>query len=95
MQKKNEFNWPSPEGKELTKAFLKAKTTKEMENLLRDLCTMTELQAMTERWQAAKMIKEGIPYRTICEKTGISTATITRVAHWIKHGEGGYQKTLG
>ena len=45
---------------------------------------------MTERWQAARMIKRGIPYRQIARETGISTATITRVAAWLKDGENGY-----
>ncbi|HSR49688.1 MAG TPA: YerC/YecD family TrpR-related protein [Acidobacteriota bacterium] len=60
----------------------------------RDLCTLTELQAMAERWQVARLVDEGIPYRRISELTGASTATITRVAHWVKHGEGGYRAML-
>lgn len=94
MQKKKVFSWPSLEGKRLVKTLLKAKNITEMENLLRDICTITELQALTERLQAAEMIRKGIPYRKISEETGISTATITRVAHWIKHGEGGYTELL-
>lgn len=57
----------------------------------RDLCTMGELSAMAERWQVAQMVSREIPYREIHRLTGVSTATITRIAHWLRHGEGGYQ----
>jgi TrpR-related protein YerC/YecD len=60
----------------------------------RDLCTAYELEAMAERWQVAQMIDEGIPYRKISSETGASTATITRIAHWLKRGEGGYRLML-
>ena len=82
------------ESKELFKAIAALKTEEECKKFFRDLCTLSELQAMTERWQVAKQIQEGIPYRDICKKTGSSTATITRVAHWLHHGMGGYQFML-
>ncbi|MBU2524945.1 helix-turn-helix domain-containing protein, partial [Patescibacteria group bacterium] len=47
-----------------------------------------------ERFKVVKMVDEGIPYREICKKVGSSTATITRVAHWLHHGEGGYKLVL-
>jgi uncharacterized protein YerC len=40
------------------------------------------------------MVSEDIPYREISERTGASTATITRIAHWLKYGEGGYRFML-
>lgn len=79
---------------ELYGAILKLKTKDECKKFFRDLCTLSELQAMSERFQVAKLIEKNIPYRTICEKTGSSTATITRVAHWLHHGEGGYKLAL-
>jgi TrpR-related protein YerC/YecD len=57
----------------------------------RDLCTISELEAMAERWEVAKLIEDGMPYRRISEVTGASTTTITRIAHWLKYGEGGYK----
>ena len=60
----------------------------------RDLCTISELEAMAERWEVAKLIEEGMPYRRISEVTGASTTTITRIAHWLKYGEGGYRRML-
>lgn len=94
MKKSKEFKWPSKESKNLTKAFLSLKSEKEVESFLRDVCTISELQAMTERYEVAQLLKEGIAYRKIAEKTGVSTTTITRVAHWMKYGKGGYEVAL-
>ena len=94
MRKTKEFKWPCKEGKKLIKVFLKLKTEQDMEKFLRDICTISELQAMTERWQAARLIEQNVPYRKIANDTGLSTATITRVAYWMKYGKGGYQKVL-
>ncbi|MCH8819099.1 MAG: hypothetical protein IIB03_02125 [Acidobacteria bacterium] len=63
----------------------------ECARFFRDLCTLNELKAMAERWRVARMVSEDIPYRLISEQTGSSTATITRIAHWVNHGEGGYR----
>lgn len=60
----------------------------------RDLCTLGELEALAERWSVAQMIDEGAPYRKISQLTGASTATVTRIAHWLRHGEGGYRLLL-
>ncbi|OGJ47875.1 hypothetical protein A2344_02705 [Candidatus Peregrinibacteria bacterium RIFOXYB12_FULL_41_12] len=90
MQKSKTSNEWEKQLPDLCNAFLSMKTVSECKRFLRDLCTITEIQAMTERWQAARMIKRGIPYRQIARETGISTATITRVAAWLKDGENGY-----
>ena len=79
---------------ELFEAILTLESREECARFLRDLCTLGELKAMTERWQVAKQVDQAIPYRTIRENTGASTATITRVAHWLHHGEGGYRLVL-
>lgn len=80
--------------KELYEAILTLKTADECKKFFRDLCTISELNAMTERFQVVKMINKNIPYREICKKTGSSTATITRIAHWLHHGKGGYKLIL-
>jgi len=82
------------ESNELFQIILKLKTTEECENFFRDLCTLSELKAMTERWQIVLKLQKGLPYRQIAQETGASTATITRVAHWIENGEGGYRLAL-
>ena len=66
----------------------------EAERFLRDLCTLSELEAMTHRWQAAQLVDRGLPYHEVSKRTGASTTTVTRVAYWLRHGEGGYRLML-
>ena len=61
---------------------------------LRDLCTSTELDAMGQRLQVARLVDQGMSYQEISRRTGASTATVTRVAQWLHHGEGGYRAVL-
>lgn len=82
------------EFKNLTKVFIGIKTQKEAYALLRDICTLSEMSAMAERLEVAKMVKQWVTYRTIAKNTGASTATITRVAHWLHNGMGGYHSVL-
>ncbi len=79
---------------ELFDAVLALDNKSECKKFFRDLCTLSELESMTERFVVAKMVDQKIPYREICKKTGSSTATITRVAHWLHHGKGGYKLVL-
>ena len=69
-------------------------STATMKAFLRDLCTMTELDAMGQRLQVASLVDEGVSYSEISKRTGASTATVTRVAHWLRYGEGGYRAVL-
>ena len=93
MKKSNTNNW-NQHLKQLCQGLLTIKTDKEMQKFLIDLCTKTELQAMSERLQAAKLIKKGTPYREISKQTGLSTTTVTRIANWIKGGEQGYNLVI-
>ena len=79
---------------ELFEAFSSLNSRDELEIFLRDLCTLGELEAMAHRWQVARLVDQGVPYAEIAQKTGVSTATVTRVAHWLNHGEGGYRLVL-
>jgi len=83
-----------PRVKELFEAIVHLEDSVECARFFRDLCTLTELKAMAERWQVAQMLSEDITYRKISERTGASTATITRIARWLKYGEGGYRIML-
>ena len=82
------------EMRELFNAMLALETRAELERFFRDLCTLSELEAMAHRWQVAQLVDRGLPYLEISERTGASTTTVTRVAHWLKHGEGGYRLAL-
>ncbi len=83
-----------PRVKELFEVIVHLEDSVECARFFRDLCTLTELKAMAERWQVAQLVSEEIPYREISQRTGASTATITRIAHWLKYGEGGYRFML-
>ena len=86
-----EFN---AESDALFEAILSLGSKKECENFFRDLCTLSELSAMTERFAIVRALTEKKPYRQIAAELGASTATITRVAYWLENGMGGYRKTL-
>src|SRR5438105_13220696 len=76
-------------------AFLPLKTRDEVRRFLRDLCTLPELEALAHRWQIAQLLDQGrLSYVEIADELGGSTATVTRVAHWLRHGSGGYRLAL-
>jgi len=79
---------------DLFKAILKLKTIKEAEVFFRDLCTISELQEMVDRWLIVRFLSIGMPYREIAEKLQTSTTTVSRVASWLKNGKGGYALAL-
>ncbi|MEN9834512.1 MAG: hypothetical protein RL011_705 [Pseudomonadota bacterium] len=81
--------------RELCQALIALESVDECRRFLTDLCTPGELAALADRWQVARLIEEGVPYRRIYEKTGVSTATVTRVARALSYGEGGYRAVLG
>jgi TrpR-related protein YerC/YecD len=78
----------------LVGAFLSMETADETKRFLRDLCTLPELEALTHRWQIACLVDEGVSYLEIAERVPTSTATVTRVAQWVRHGSGGYRIAL-
>lgn len=73
---------------QLFEAFLTLKTVDEVACFLNDLCTPTELQAIIDRWRVVEPIKNGVPYRTIYEQTGVSVTTVGRVARCLHEGSG-------
>src|SRR5471030_1482159 len=76
-------------------AMLSLKSPAECEAFFDDLCTPAELDALSGRWKVARLLDKGIPYREISERTGISTATVTRVARCLTYvRDGGYRRLL-
>lgn len=76
--------------KELYEELLKLETEQEAELFLDDLCTIKELQSMSQRIKAAKMLLAGKTYNEIVEETDISSATLARVSKCLRYGNGGY-----
>jgi len=87
-------DWKTPEVDALFDAILRLETTDETERFFRDLCTLNELRDMAQRWAVVRMLDAGLHYADISRRTGASTATITRIASWLNHGEGGYRAML-
>jgi TrpR-related protein YerC/YecD len=87
-------SWRTKEMRELFDAIGTLETRAETQAFFRDLCTLSELEAMAHRWEVARLLERGLPYVEIAERTGASTTTVTRVAHWLRHGEGGYRTAL-
>ena len=87
-------DWRSPDVEALLDALLRAETREEAAAFLRDLCTLGELRDLAQRWAVARLLDAGLHYSEISRQTGASTATITRIASWLNHGEGGYRILL-
>ena len=86
--------WRTAEISDLLQTIASLKSEEEAAQFLRDLCTISELEAMAHRWHAARLVDEGRPYLEVAKTTGASTATVTRVAHWLRYGEDGYRLLL-
>lgn len=78
----------------LCRALLSLDTVPAMRAFLRDLCTPSELEALTDRWRVVPYILEGVPYREIHDRTAVSITTIGRVARFLSQGNGGYLAAL-
>jgi TrpR-related protein YerC/YecD len=87
-------DWQTPDTDELIAAVLRLEDADEAARFLRDLCTLGEIHDLAQRWAVVRLLDEGKHYAEISRDTGASTATITRIAGWLRHGEGGYQQAL-
>ena len=83
-------NWRTAEVEDLCDALLLLRSRDEVAAFLRDLCTPAEIEALSHRLQVARLLAQGLPYATVAERVGASTTTVTRVAQWLRRGEGGY-----
>jgi len=87
-------NWRTSEVDELCDALLLLRSRDEAAAFLRDVCSLHELQVLSHRWHAARLLDQGVPYAQVAQRVRGSTTTVTRVAHWLRHGEGGYRLVL-
>ena len=79
-----------PRNVDMYRAILTLKTTDELMRFFDDLCTVTELQAMEQRYQVSALLNKGLIYNQILEETGASSATISRVNRSLQYGADGY-----
>ena len=75
----------------LFEAILTLKSKEECYSFFEDLCTVNELLSLSQRFEVAAMLKEHKTYLEIAEKTGASTATISRVNRYLTYGNDGYE----
>ena len=78
----------------LFEAILLLKDKDDCYTFFEDLCTITELQDMAQRLDAADLLLQGMNYQNISKTLGISTATISRVSRCLNYGTGGYKDLL-
>lgn len=80
--------------RDLASAIAALRDEDEALRFLRDLCTVTELREFAARWEVARLLDEGLSYHEISERTGASSATISRVNQWLRYGRDGYRLLL-
>ena len=76
---------------QLYKAILQLRDEEECYDFFQDLCTVAELRSMEQRFEVAVLLNQGMIYNDILERTGASSATISRVNRSLAFGHGGYQ----
>lgn len=87
-------NWKEPNCELLVQAILSLQNEDDVYRLLDDLCTITEIQAMSQRIHVAKLLAEDTTYNKVAKETGASTATISRVKRCLNYGANGYRRVL-
>lgn len=78
----------------LFEAMLMLNNVEEFYQFFEDVCTIKEIQAISQRFQVARMLDNGNNYHEISDGTGASTATISRVNKCLNYGSGGYRTAL-
>ena len=78
----------------LYRAIVNIQNEEECRKFLEDLCTVSELKAMQQRMDVALLLDQGLIYSEILEKTGASSATISRVNRCLHYGAGGYKTII-
>lgn len=78
----------------LYEGILRLENVDECKKFFQDLCTVSELRAMEQRFEVAILLSDGMIYHDILERTGASSATISRVNRSLQYGANGYQAIL-
>ena len=78
------------ENTQMYQAILALQTEEECRKFMEDICSITEIMAMEQRFEVAKLLNDGLIYNAIMEKTGASSAIISLVNRSLQYGAGGY-----
>lgn len=84
----------TPETDRLFQVILNLESIDECYDFFEDICTVKELQTISQRWEVAELLNKNISYQEISKKTGASTATISRVNKCLVYGCDGYTAAL-
>jgi TrpR-related protein YerC/YecD len=84
-------NKSGPRSEEMYRAMLKLRTEEECKMFLEDVCSISELMAMEQRYEVARRLYAGSIYNTIMAETGASSAIVSRVNRSLQYGAGGYE----
>lgn len=84
----------TPQTERVFKAILELRTIDECCDFFEDICTVNEVMSMAQRFEVAEMLRDNKTYMQIAEKTGASTATISRVNRSLNYGSDGYDLVL-
>jgi len=87
-------NWHNNSTDRLMQALSNLKTPEDCYLFLEDLCTIKEIIDMSQRLEVAVLLREGTNYQEINRRTGVSTATISRVNKCLSYGNGGYESAI-
>ncbi len=82
------------EMKRFYKAILSLESEEECSAFFEDICTIKELEDISQRFEVAEMLSSGANYQEVSKKTGASTATICRVNKCLNYGSGGYKTAI-
>lgn len=88
------INWKDNLSDQLCAAFLMMENEEEMYAFLEDVATIGEIKALSQRLEVATQLSRGLTYPQIAQKTGASTATISRVKKCLEHGTNGYNVVI-
>jgi|SRR3989344_1620157 len=90
----SDMDWNTTENSQLIEAILALRNAKEAELFLRDLMTEKDIKEFANRLEAARLLAKDVQYSAIIESTGLSSATIARIAKWLNGSLGGYRLIL-
>jgi TrpR-related protein YerC/YecD len=88
------INWKDNLTDQLCESFLLAENKEEMYAFFEDIATIGEIKALSQRLEVSRLLSKGLTYPQIAQKTGASTATISRVKKCLEHGTNGYNIIL-
>jgi TrpR-related protein YerC/YecD len=88
------MDFETPQSSELFSTILTLKSEDELKRFFRDLLTDKEIVEFSNRWQAAQMLNDKVPYSQIVKKTGLSSTTVARISKWLSGEVGGYRTAI-